>query len=193
MYAAGLRVSEICGLKLRDVQEREEGAGQITVYAKGGKTRGVLLSTETWDEMNQNFLGRVPSGGRVPEDDVPDAFRGVRIYQHLSGLKNKKTSARGLLIPGGGKSPSGFSSWAWERGTVRRGGRRGRTPHGGRGCVCEAAGPTIYRWVQAQAGWRKAYSHSPMTARASPPTCLLSLQLSTRLALLPWGLLGMEK
>jgi integrase/recombinase XerD len=51
MYAAGLRVSEVCGLKWRDVQEREEGAGQITVYGKGGKTRVVLLSAETWAEL----------------------------------------------------------------------------------------------------------------------------------------------
>ena len=50
MYAAGLRVSEVCGLKWRDVQERE-GAGQITVYGKGGKTRVVLLSPDTWTEL----------------------------------------------------------------------------------------------------------------------------------------------
>jgi site-specific recombinase XerD len=51
MYAAGLRVSEVCGLKWRDLQEREEGAGQITVYGKGGKTRVVLLSPQTWAEL----------------------------------------------------------------------------------------------------------------------------------------------
>jgi site-specific recombinase XerD len=51
MYVAGLRVSEVCGLKWRDVREREEGAGQITVYGKGGKTRVVLLSAETWAEL----------------------------------------------------------------------------------------------------------------------------------------------
>jgi site-specific recombinase XerD len=50
MYAAGLRVSEACGLKWRDVVERE-GAGQIAVYGKGGKTRVVLLSPETWAEL----------------------------------------------------------------------------------------------------------------------------------------------
>jgi integrase/recombinase XerD len=47
--AAGLRVSE-GGLKWQDVQERD-GAGQITVFGKGGKTRVLLLSTETWVEL----------------------------------------------------------------------------------------------------------------------------------------------
>lgn len=51
LYAAGLRVSEVCGLKWRDVQPRSE-AGQITVFGKGGKTRAVLLSSDTWVELN---------------------------------------------------------------------------------------------------------------------------------------------
>jgi integrase/recombinase XerD len=50
LYAAGVRVSEICGLKWRDAQERD-GAGQITVYGKGGKTRVVLLSPDTWRKL----------------------------------------------------------------------------------------------------------------------------------------------
>ncbi len=53
-YALGGRVSEVCGLKWRDMQERTiEGQtmGQVTVYGKGGKTRVVLLSPETWREL----------------------------------------------------------------------------------------------------------------------------------------------
>jgi site-specific recombinase XerD len=51
LYAEGLRVSEVCGLKWRDVQPRTE-AGQITIFGKGGKTRAVLLSSDTWAELN---------------------------------------------------------------------------------------------------------------------------------------------
>jgi site-specific recombinase XerD len=51
LYAAGLRVSELCGLAWRDTQARSN-AGQITVYGKGGKTRVVLLSADTWKEID---------------------------------------------------------------------------------------------------------------------------------------------
>ena len=40
-------ISEVTGLRWRDLAERD-GAGQVTVYGKGGKTGGVLLSAGTW-------------------------------------------------------------------------------------------------------------------------------------------------
>jgi integrase/recombinase XerD len=42
-YAGGLRVSELVALRWRDLQPRDGGEGQVTVYGKGGKTRAVLL------------------------------------------------------------------------------------------------------------------------------------------------------
>src|SRR3712207_1148691 len=50
LYAGGLRISELCGLAWRDLTERD-GAGQVTVFGKGGKTRIVLLSAATWREL----------------------------------------------------------------------------------------------------------------------------------------------
>ncbi|RYC28902.1 integrase [Lichenibacterium minor] len=47
LYGGGLRVSEACGLRWRDLAPRD-GAGQATVFGKGGKTRVVLLSANTW-------------------------------------------------------------------------------------------------------------------------------------------------
>src|SRR5215213_5850209 len=41
------RVDGLCGLRWRDLAKRD-GAGQVTVYGKGGKTRVVLLSVGTW-------------------------------------------------------------------------------------------------------------------------------------------------
>lgn len=47
LYACGGRVSEVCGLRWRDVTARGD-AGQVTLYGKGDKTRFVLLSVDTW-------------------------------------------------------------------------------------------------------------------------------------------------
>jgi integrase/recombinase XerD len=47
LYGAGLRISEVCGLRWRDMVARDD-AGQVTVFGKGGKTRTVLLPAALW-------------------------------------------------------------------------------------------------------------------------------------------------
>lgn len=47
LYYAGLRASEVCNLRWRNLQERQE-SGQVTVYGKRDKTRSILLDQETW-------------------------------------------------------------------------------------------------------------------------------------------------
>lgn len=47
LYGSAARVSELCGLRWRDVQPRGE-TGQVTLFGKGGETRVVLLSRATW-------------------------------------------------------------------------------------------------------------------------------------------------
>jgi integrase/recombinase XerD len=46
-YTTGLRVSEICGLKWRDLVAKQ-GGGQLVVRGKGGKTRYLWLPTPVW-------------------------------------------------------------------------------------------------------------------------------------------------
>lgn len=50
LYAGGFRVSEICSLKWRHLQERDS-TGQITVFGKGDKTRTVLMPREVWQSL----------------------------------------------------------------------------------------------------------------------------------------------
>ncbi len=50
LYLGGLRISEACGLRGRDMAARDD-AGQVTVFGKGGKTRAVLLKTSVWQEL----------------------------------------------------------------------------------------------------------------------------------------------
>jgi len=90
-YAAGLRVSELVGLRWRDVAERGE-AGQVTVLGKGGKTRAVLLSAPTWAELAplrgeagpDEPVFRSRKGGHL---DPAQAWRIVRAAAERAGLE----------------------------------------------------------------------------------------------------------
>src|SRR5258705_2461181 len=52
LYYGGFRVSELCGLRWRDLQARGE-EGQMTVFGKGDKTRAVLLRASLWNELQE--------------------------------------------------------------------------------------------------------------------------------------------
>jgi site-specific recombinase XerD len=55
LYVSGARVSEACGLRWRDLQEREKAehgiAGQVRLHGKGGETRVVPLTAGVWEEL----------------------------------------------------------------------------------------------------------------------------------------------
>jgi integrase/recombinase XerD len=52
LYSSGARVSEVVSLRWRSLQARPQAdAGQVTLFGKGDKTRVVLLSPTTWDEL----------------------------------------------------------------------------------------------------------------------------------------------
>lgn len=50
LYAAGLRVSEACGLLWRNVRPRGD-SGQITVFGKNGRTRSIALNAGIWEQL----------------------------------------------------------------------------------------------------------------------------------------------
>ncbi len=62
LYASGIRVSELCSLRWRDMQVRDDGAGQASIFGKGGKTRAVLLPQSVWQAV-----------GGLGKDGEPDA------------------------------------------------------------------------------------------------------------------------
>jgi len=51
LYASGVRVSELCALRWRDLQPNGE-AGQITVFGKGGVTRAIQIPASVWKLVN---------------------------------------------------------------------------------------------------------------------------------------------
>lgn len=99
-YASGGRVSEICVLKIRDLQpriDRRSGreAGQVTLFGKGEKTRAVLLSPETWAELRELVADAGPDepvfrsrkqkhGGHLHRSHV---MRIVRAAAYRAGIK----------------------------------------------------------------------------------------------------------
>ncbi len=64
LYASGVRVSEICSLTWRDVQPRAEGAGQISIFGKGGKERTILLPAAVYCDLIRLRQG-APAEGAV--------------------------------------------------------------------------------------------------------------------------------
>jgi len=64
LYASGVRVSEVCSLTWRDVQPRAEGAGQLSIFGKGGKERTILLPAAVYGELIRLRQG-APAEGAV--------------------------------------------------------------------------------------------------------------------------------
>ena len=93
LYAGGLRISELCGLKWRDLTARDD-AGQITVFGKGGKTRVVLVSEATWQLLAElrgeagpdDPVFRSRKGGHL---DPSAVHRIVKVAAERAGLSEE--------------------------------------------------------------------------------------------------------
>jgi len=89
-YLAGLRISEICGLRWRDTKRRATG-GQITVFGKGGKTRAVLLRASMWRELD------TLRGAAVDDDPVFRSAKGGALDPSQVHRVVKRAAARAGL------------------------------------------------------------------------------------------------
>jgi integrase/recombinase XerD len=112
LYVAGARVSEVCGLRWRDVQPTAEETGQITVYGKGDKTRAIRLTPTCW-ECLQGI--REASG---PDDPVFRSQKGGHLDpSHVARTVRKASRRAGINL---NVSPHWFrhahASHALERG-----------------------------------------------------------------------------
>lgn len=92
LYGAGLRISEVCSLRWRDLVARD-AAGQATVYGKGGKTRVVLLSAKTWPLLDAL---RAEAG---PDDPVFRSRKGGPLDASAAHRVVKAAAARAGLPP----------------------------------------------------------------------------------------------
>ncbi len=85
MYAAGLRSAETTGLTWRDLTDRDDGRGQLTVFGKGGKTRNVLVPASVHREVSALRDGAGP--------DSP-VFRSRKKSGHLDGSQVRRIVSR---------------------------------------------------------------------------------------------------
>ncbi len=91
LYGGGLRVSELCGLRWRDMKAAKPG-GQATVFGKGGKTRAVLIQPKLWREL----AGLRGTGGS--DDPVFRSARGALVRSQVHRVV-KAAAARAGLPP----------------------------------------------------------------------------------------------
>lgn len=96
LYSGGLRISEVCGLRWRDLTERDE-AGQIAVFGKGGKTRVILLPTPMWSRLT------ALRGMAEPDHPVFRSRKGGKLNRSQAHLIVKAAVRRARL-------PSGISA-----------------------------------------------------------------------------------
>jgi integrase/recombinase XerD len=95
LYASGVRVAEVCALRWMDVQDRKEGAGQISVFGKGEKERQILLPASVYQELLTLRGGasadapvfRSRKGGHAL--DTSQVLRIVRAATKRAGLEDK--------------------------------------------------------------------------------------------------------
>lgn len=104
LYASGVRVAEVCALRWTDVQDRKEGAGQISVFGKGEKERQILLPASVYQEL-LTLRGGAPADAPVFRSrkgghalDTSQVLRIVRAAAKRAGLEadGKKVSPHWL-------------------------------------------------------------------------------------------------
>ena len=68
LYLTGLRVSELCQLKVQDVKVKDEERMVLHVLGKGTKVRSVLIPLSVWQEVRDNLAIQE---GEIMEQEAP--------------------------------------------------------------------------------------------------------------------------
>lgn len=101
LYLAGIRASELCGLRWRDLQGTPEG-GKITVLGKGAKPRTIIIPASLYGDM----------AVLEPDDAGPDSpiFPAVRDPSRPIGKRQLLTIVK-CAANNAGLSPKVSSHW----------------------------------------------------------------------------------
>lgn len=69
LYFTGVRVSELCEMRLKHFIQRGDGEIQVTVLGKGNKVRSILLPLDLWDEVKE-FSSKEYLGPKEADDFI---------------------------------------------------------------------------------------------------------------------------
>lgn len=93
LYVGGLRAQELSSLTWSDVQEREGGEAQISIFGKGGKTRVIVLTPSMWAELAP--LRKEGSNGAVFVSRTGDELTTCQVYRIVRKAA-KRVGANGV-------------------------------------------------------------------------------------------------
>lgn len=68
LYSSGCRASELCGLTWHDIQDKENGKGQIAIMGKGTKPRNVLLPADVYQQLKSLRIVNPYTGDLAPDE-----------------------------------------------------------------------------------------------------------------------------
>lgn len=98
LYFTGVRVSELCEMRLKHFVERADGEIQVTVLGKGNKVRSLLIPLDLWQEI-KIYSESEPLGPKSADDflfrsqkkpytrlDPSSVFDVVKAAAHKAGL-----------------------------------------------------------------------------------------------------------
>ncbi|WP_415570084.1 tyrosine-type recombinase/integrase [Komagataeibacter saccharivorans] len=90
LYATGLRISELCAVRWKDLKRRQQG-GVAHVFGKGGKNRTVEIPAKVWKEIVALRVDDRPEAPMVPGHDggplsVDAVHRSVKRAAKRAGL-----------------------------------------------------------------------------------------------------------
>lgn len=90
LYATGARVSELCGLRARDLTDRAEEGVQVSLWGKGEKSREVLVAGDAADDLRELTSGLTPDERVLKTESGPidrkKAWEIVRAAAQRAGI-----------------------------------------------------------------------------------------------------------
>lgn len=92
LYITGIRAAEICQLRWKDVQ-RTNDAGEMLIYAKGGKTRKIRIPPRLWLELQEFKPRKVAIESTIFTTRTGKLLDRVRVYRII------KEAARAAELP----------------------------------------------------------------------------------------------